>query len=167
MQTKFSCLIFRGYLARRWCRHGAVALRGVTHNHSHDAAGQNDFEIVAMLKVCDDERQHKTNCETEQNAERHGIHLSRKNARRYAGDQTLNCRTKDDSRQLRSYSRSEPRRPAIDCAQHGPDQKSEQHFVHRDPPFEFIVSIVLYNKPLISFRPYLCKKSKIRTRITK
>src|SRR6266478_6737976 len=36
-----------------------VTLRRVTHNHSHDAAGQNDFEIIAVLHIrhdiCEDE----------------------------------------------------------------------------------------------------------------
>src|SRR5437660_5649692 len=91
---------------RSWRR--AVTLGGVTYNQSDNAARQNDFKIVAVLQIGDDECEHKSHGQTEQNAERHGIHLARENAGRYSSDQSLNHRAEDDSHQLRSHSGSEP-----------------------------------------------------------
>src|SRR5437660_446662 len=125
-------------------RRHTVALRGVTHDQSHDTARQNDFEIVAVLKVSNDEREHKSHGQTEQNAERHGIHLARENAGRYSSDQSLDRRAEDDSHQLRSHSGSEPGRPAVDGTEHGTEQEPQEHFVHRDPPIEFPLLLWFY-----------------------
>src|SRR6266446_1032877 len=74
--------VFRLFLPRRNCRCGrcAVPLRCVSHNHSNDAAGQNDFEVIAVLHVGDQKRQHESHGEAEQDSERHRIYLSRDNA---------------------------------------------------------------------------------------
>jgi hypothetical protein len=64
-------------------------LRGVTHDHSNDTAGQDDLEVVAVLHVRNEESQYEANRHTKQNPQRHGIHFSGKNARSDAGDEAL------------------------------------------------------------------------------
>src|SRR5713226_3524754 len=138
--------------AGRGSRGRTVALRGVTHNHPHDTAGQDDFEVVAVLHVGHEIRKHESHGQAEQNAEWHGIHLARKNASRYSGNQPLDRRTKNDSHQLRPHSRSEPCRPAVDRTKYGPDQKSQQHFIHHIPPSRFVSLLILTTNKQIPLR---------------
>src|SRR5258707_13159653 len=95
-------------LSRCRCGSGAIALRGVAHDHAYDAAGQDDLEIVSVLQVGDEKSENESHCQTEQNAQRHGVYLAGKNSGCYSGDQSLERRTKDDSHYLRSYSGRKP-----------------------------------------------------------
>src|SRR6266481_4716741 len=121
LNERNSCLPIGCLLARRRRCRRAVALRRVTHNHSYDAAGQNNLEIVAVLHIRNDISEHESDGQTEQNPKRHGIHFAGKNACRYSRDQSLDRRTEDDSRQLRSHRRREPGRPAVNCSQQCPE----------------------------------------------
>src|SRR5882672_6883052 len=136
---------FRLFLAcrRRCCGSCAVPLRGVSHDHSNDAAGQNDFEIIAVLHVGDQKRQHESYGEAEQDPERHRIYLSSENAGRDSRNQALHRRANNDANHLRAYGRGKPRRSSIDCAQDCAEQKSQQHFVHHSPPSRFVCLVFL------------------------
>src|SRR6266478_4688593 len=144
--TRHSCLLaFRLFLACRGCRCGrcAVPLRGVSHDHSNDAARENNFEIIAVLHVRNEKRENKAHRQAEQDSERHGIYLSRENARRNSRDQALHRRADNDASHLRANGRCEPRRSAIDCAQDCAEQKPQQHFVHHSPPSRFVCLVFL------------------------
>src|SRR6267378_3908832 len=140
--------VFRLFLPCRGCRCGRcpVPLRCVSPNHPHAAAGQNDFEILAVLQVGDQKRQHESHGEAEQDSERHRIYLSRENARRNSRKQSLHRRANDNANHLRADGRREPSRSAIHRTQDCSEQKPQQHFIHHTPPFPYLFVSVFYNK---------------------
>src|SRR6266403_5361821 len=135
--------VFRLFLPCRGCRCGcsAVPLRCIPDNHSNDAAGQNDFEVIPVLHVRDQKREDKAHRQAEQDSERHGIYLSRENARRDSRDQALHRRANNNANHLRTNGRRKPCRSAIDCAQDRAEQKSQQHFIHHTPPWPYLSSL--------------------------
>src|SRR5439155_22576865 len=100
-RTKFLfCFLFRLSCCSGSRRH-TVALRGVIHDQSDNTAGQNDLEIVAMLKICNDKGEHEPHSQTEEKPERHGIHLASENAGGNPGEQSLDRTAEDDAHPLR------------------------------------------------------------------
>src|SRR6266481_243964 len=131
MKILYGCPVFS---ARSGNGRRTVTLRRVTHDHSYDAAGQNNLEIVAVLQIGDEKGQDEPDSQTEKYAERHGLHLASENTCRDAGDQSLDRRTKDNSNYLRADGRCKPGRPSVDCAEKSSYEKSQQHFIHSIPP---------------------------------
>src|SRR6266403_5308510 len=138
--------VFRLFLPCRGCRCGRcpVPLRCVSHNHPHDPAGQNDFEIVAVLHVGDQKRQHESYGQAEQNPEGHRIDLSRENAGRDSRNQSLHLRANHDANHLRTDGRREPSRSAIHRAQDCAEQKSQQHFIHHTLRYVQLFSLLFF-----------------------
>src|SRR5580704_4105309 len=116
--------------SRRGCRRCSVALRCETYDHSDDAAGKNDFEIIAVLHVSDQESQHKTNRQSKQDPQRNRIHFAREDSRSDSGDEALYRGSDDDARELGSYCGCEPRRGPVDSAQQSTQEQSDQDLVH-------------------------------------
>src|SRR5258708_605277 len=107
-RSKKNTLIQISSSTSRGNRADAIPLRGVAHNHSHDAAGQDDLQIVAVLHVGDEESQHEANGHAKQDPQRHGIHLSSKDAGSDPGNKPLDGGPDNNARELSAYRRREP-----------------------------------------------------------
>src|SRR6266850_5904499 len=140
------------------CGSGSVLLRGVAHDQSDDAAGQDDLEIVAVLHVRNQESQYEANRHTKQDSQRYGIHLSSKNARSNASYEPLDGGPDNDTRELDSHRRGEPRCRPVDRTQHGSEQKSQQHFVHHIPSSRFVSLVFFTTNPRIPLSLSVHKK---------
>src|ERR1700719_837053 len=143
---------------RRCCRSRSVLLRGVTHDHSNDTAGQDDLEIVAVLHVRNEESEYEATRHTEKNSQRDGIHLSSKKARSNASYESLDGGPDDNTRDLSTHRRSEPRRRPVNRAQQRSQQQTQQHFVHHVPPSRFVSLVSLTTNPQIPLNLSVHKK---------
>src|SRR6266481_493948 len=143
---------------RRCCRSRSVLLRGVTHDHSNDTAGQDDLEIVAVLHVRNEESEYEANRHTEKDSQRDGIHLSSKKARSNSSYEPLDGGPDDNTRDLSAHRRSEPRRRPVNRAQQRSQQQTQQHFVHHVPPSRFVSLVFLTTNPQIPLNLSVHKK---------
>src|SRR5579859_3877021 len=66
---------------RLLCLHPcAVFLRCPSHNHPHQASGQNNFNVVAMLLKRHQQCENKSHKKPEQDSQRHGVYFAREDS---------------------------------------------------------------------------------------
>ncbi len=131
IQSRFNELDSTG---RHNCGRRAVFLRHEAKNQADDAARDDNFQIVRVLELRDDERQHCADDKPKQYARSHGMNFTPKRADNCSRDDAFDSSSDDDLHNHRTNLRREPRRRSINRLRELPREMTPRRILFMTPP---------------------------------